>query len=935
MPALTVLLLLPLSLRAQEWKNAYVLAQNNWGQSWKSTVHHLQDAERTARHDLGIFDSNYLIILNDLGLALFESGKIDEAIDVLEKSVRLRQEVLGSESRELHVAQLNLARVQRYSNPEKAEQYLSSLIQTASTNIQVKAVKSLYDLYMETTSLERASDLLEGIEPKTTEMRYVKALLQADVNRRLGLYKESQEILDKLKEELFAKNSDELLVKSAQALFYDQLGMLSPARHELKEAESAINQAIELRDYLGRPPEESILSYNNLAILYQDFGLYNQALNAVDSALSRCSHHCENLLQNKASIYLITGKPMEAELIYSDIFNNYTFRTPTEELEFLLNYANTFKTGSLSQANPALERARLLVGEYGEALPIKHLGHYYAARGTWLVRQGQLDEAIVALERSRTYYIEVYGSSSFMLRKTDLNLGLCYLTRDDIQKGLQFLAWANEKERKLIQYVYPMLSRSEQQVFMSDLRTDQELFYSMVIPAAQKNAALRELLFEKQLIFKGLTLLVDRTSNRQMKESIPAGLRDEYEQLRKRLANAFVSGDVNSRGFEEEDIRRLKLIETRIARETGIQLAGLPSLDSIRSRLTANESLIEIIRFTDKSSRISYAGLIVDPISAELGLAVFPDGGELESRQLKYHLNTIQFEIRDTVSYEKFWKPLEPFTSTKEICYLVSDGFFHKINPAGLWDNGKEKFLGEQLQIRQLNNSVEILGQKSTASKIAGEHRILLVGDPNLSETNNSRFQELPGTRQEIDFLRREFAQKGWEIEMLSGAGATKTALLDSEFGSIIHFATHGFFSVKEIAAQAELPDLGLFRSGLVLSADQGGSGDLLTAFEITDLPLHSVNLAVLSACETGLGELRNGDGVYGLQFAFMSAGAKSVLISLWQVNDALTKEYMEVFYKQLLKTGNKRLSYESAVAVMRQKYEHPKYWAPFIYLGD
>ncbi|MEJ2005302.1 MAG: CHAT domain-containing protein, partial [Cyclobacteriaceae bacterium] len=121
----------------------------------------------------------------------------------------------------------------------------------------------------------------------------------------------------------------------------------------------------------------------------------------------------------------------------------------------------------------------------------------------------------------------------------------------------------------------------------------------------------------------------------------------------------------------------------------------------------------------------------------------------------------------------------------------------------------------------------------------------------------------------------------------------------------------------------------------LVLSAPDDGSGDLLTAFEVTDMPLSSVNLAVLSACETGLGELKNGDGIHGLQYAFFSAGVRSVLLSLWQVNDEVTKEYMDAFYEKLLETGNKREAYEYVSAYMRKKYYEPRYWAAFIYLGD
>jgi CHAT domain-containing protein len=205
-----------------------------------------------------------------------------------------------------------------------------------------------------------------------------------------------------------------------------------------------------------------------------------------------------------------------------------------------------------------------------------------------------------------------------------------------------------------------------------------------------------------------------------------------------------------------------------------------------------------------------------------------------------------------------------------------------------------------------------------------------------LEKIKTNEFTLLPGTRDEIHSIDELIRRKAGKSIILEGESANEQQLKAARIPDILHIATHGFF----ISSTNQMSNP-LLQSGLVLAGvsnkgveDQTGQDGILTALEISALDLTGTKLVVLSACETGLGEIKNGDGVYGLQRAFRLAEAKYVILSLWKVDDTATMKLMELFYSRLMDTNDVVLSFNTAQKELRKLYPEPYYWGAFRLIG-
>ena len=256
----------------------------------------------------------------------------------------------------------------------------------------------------------------------------------------------------------------------------------------------------------------------------------------------------------------------------------------------------------------------------------------------------------------------------------------------------------------------------------------------------------------------------------------------------------------------------------------------------------------------------------------------------------------------------------------------------------------------------------------------------LPVLDEILEKSNKrSGWADLPGTEAEIKTVAQVLSKKNnLNVQMYLGNRALELAVKSVRHPKVLHIATHGFFvenfkttakvekkkisfdnsrkGNRKVKMTAQLAKIAreepMLRSGLVLAGASTyeksfGKPDIedgiLTAYEAAQMDLQGTELVVLSACETGLGEVENGEGVRGLQRAFMVAGANSLIFSLWKVDDRATKMLMGKFYEEWMGNGKtKRVAFRNAQHFMRNYeeggkkiYSAPYYWGAFVMMGD
>ncbi|MBK9722527.1 MAG: CHAT domain-containing protein [Saprospiraceae bacterium] len=350
----------------------------------------------------------------------------------------------------------------------------------------------------------------------------------------------------------------------------------------------------------------------------------------------------------------------------------------------------------------------------------------------------------------------------------------------------------------------------------------------------------------------------------------------------------------------------------------------------------------------------------------------------------------VALETPKRTLYEMIWEPIEKYMEGIKTIYFSPSGLLHRINldaiPVSESETLADKYRLIELnstrqlvipdQVEIMNNDAVLYGgiqfeadttfhknEPVIASRSRGELSFSSVD----SSLRGGSWSYLPGTAREINSIESILKKSKVKITLKTGYGATEESFKNlgannTSSPRILHIATHGYFfedlikssQKSEINSQNEnvfkMSDHPMLRSGLIMAGGnatwqgkqtiEGREDGILTAYEISQMNLSNTELVVLSACETGLGDIQGNEGVYGLQRAFKIAGAKYLIMSLWQVPDKQTSLLMTTFYKKWLNAespdnGGKKMTipdaFHAAQKELREIGLDPYQWAGFV----
>jgi CHAT domain-containing protein len=409
----------------------------------------------------------------------------------------------------------------------------------------------------------------------------------------------------------------------------------------------------------------------------------------------------------------------------------------------------------------------------------------------------------------------------------------------------------------------------------------------------------------------------------------------------------------------EEKVEKLEVEVGRRSAEYRV-LAQPVTLDAVRAAIPAGGALLEFVRYfpadvkAQKTFPARYVAYVVtkagEPTWADLGDAAVVDD---LVKALREQVRTPDGADVKTVARlldQAVMAPVRPLLGASTEILVSPDGELNLIPFAALVDE-TDRYLVERYQFTYLTSGRDLL-RLQVRSEASGQPVIVADPDFGTSPSGATRasggtlagvsFAALPGTALEAEALGELLPS----ARVLRGAAATESAVKSLRRPRIFHVATHGFFlpaagtGSRDPGASIENP---LIRSGLVFAganapkaAGAGGDDGVLTALEAAGLDLWGTQLVVLSACDTGVGEVRTGDGVYGLRRAIVLAGAESQVMSLWPASDAVTRDLMQDYYDRVLDGEGRSAALRAVQLKMLEsrKRSHPFYWAAFIAEG-
>lgn len=905
---------------------------NHYSGDYEEAERYLGDAKSFFENNV-VFQSHpyYFNCLNSLGNLYSDTEEFEKAESMYLKSISTGRKIFGNNKERVTPPLNGLANL--YSNTGRLEESLA--------------------LFKETLGFKASISGKDNIS-------YAISLYSfAILNQKIGNFEQAEKMLFEAKD-IYEATLGTNHLEYARTM--NALAVLNANLGQFEKTERYYLQSIAiLKEAIGSDHPEFGLSLNNLASLYYDIGEYDKAKALFEEALT--------ITESKLG------------------------KTHSAYVRGLVNLANVHvKLEEYHIAEGYLLKAKAIFEEHIRIEDIDYV-HCLQSLARLYVVSGKLDKAESIYLQAENIWDEKIGNRHPLYARCLRQLAEVSWLEGDYEMADSIYDKLTFAERTLISLSSMHLSEEELFNYLDQFKfgLDKRLSFNRVFQNSS-DLSYESAIFYKEYLLNSFSKMAQLVQ----KDSLIAGQFYLFKSYHRRLAKEYEKPIAERQNVEELEAKTEALEKVLVRTVAGFDDAVRHvTWQEVQSALGEKEAAIEFVHFNHYSpyptDSVLYAALVLRPGWEQPKWVYLCEDGQL--KRLLQDPN--QIGARQAVDqlytsnlYDLVWAPLDSLLDGAERVYFSPSGLLHRISfPAMPVDDTTR--LVDALDINYVSSTRNLVIEGSSGSPdlssavvygglhysvdttglllaFAGGSRgkdEFFVGGTSLvpeEELTRSRiWYDLPKSEEERARLDQLFKSHGLFTMSLRGYEGTEESFksIGETYRSpdVIHLATHGFFfpdpelDPKEQEARLlggqsnyRFSDNPLLRSGLILSggnkawkdgeAFPGREDGILTAYEISQMNLTGTKLVVLSACETGLGDIKGSEGVYGLQRAFKRAGADYLVMTLWSIPDSdETVDFMETFYTHLLSETPVREAFNQTQREMRERNEDPYYWAGFV----
>ena len=658
---------------------------------------------------------------------------------------------------------------------------------------------------------------------------------------------------------------------------------------------------------------------------------------------------------------------IDDETLYGfEAYYAYMLQAIGKENEAEKHYLNVIKKS---------EKSSLSYDAYVQSL--NNLSQIYMNKGDW--------------EKGVKFLEQIRNTNDFIDITIYQNLAFGYILLNRYNDAVNILNKFNKCSSSIIRQMFTKFTDVERERYWDNTSFNLISINNFVAGKTNNKKAI-SMAYDNTLLCKNITINAARYLENFVKSSTDSNTvrkYAEYKKLKEELE--FKTSDINRKDTLRGQVEHIERnLLSNIASDVEWWNHMNLHWQNIRQQLNLDEIAVEFTFLNTgeikKGEDLHYGAFLLRsdwncPVLIGLGNLNKVDSIIQKHSNDAVMINELYGKNKSIEMYDKVWKPIEKYLQGVKTIFYSPTGLLSNINMDAIYgDNGI--MLNDTYHMIRMTSTADITKTKSLlqckycSSALFGNIKYDEPTDEMLaaskdyykytenditdklamrSENERGTWGAIPSTKKEIDAIGNILSQHNVSVMKFEGSKANEEAFkaLDKVSPDIIHIATHGF-SVnmsKGITDNKFFSSINLYNnkssamvwSGLILAggnnAWKGIKGlknvedGILTADEISRLDLSNTKLVVLSACETGRGDIYIDDSVYGLSRAFNLAGAGSIVMSLWKVQDDVTSFLMTKFYTYLMDGIERHSALWKAMMDVRKKYSNPYYWAGFVML--